>query len=409
MMNAIYASAIKLMVWLGPEADDSSLAMEELQYLGAGLPYDKMPIISGPVLTAVEKLLTRRWWSRIWIIQEVFWGGLGRKIQEIRVRCGKKEVWWVNIVVAATRMQAHADDQRQYYPAIENILRLEELRNQSEFIVNSVADEMMVLDLVAMYRHFQATDPRDKIYALMGVVFGEGYRPYPGIQIDYSMNTRELYMNFAVLALQNEPGLEILRHCCSSAMEMLPSWVPDWSFGRVEKPLPGRKFLVDKGKPWWLEVENSCNEDESENQDSPVFIEEGPGKGLQLNMGLPGDIQLNTIPKSFADTCPPEFLNTMKELMDAGHLVVASTNDAHEDEVISTSDHKQIEDIEKRIIRRSERITHQNIESKNKAFSANPVIRYAAAGDTTANISVNQTSNTLEVEGLLFDVVDQTC
>ena len=374
-MNTIYAAATRLMVWLGPEADNSSLAMEKLQLYGAGSPYDKMPILTGSVLTAIEKLLTRRWWSRIWIIQEVFWGGAGRKLQDMRVRCGTKEVWWVNFVVAAARMQAHADDQRQYYPAVKSILRLEELRNQAEFMANNAADEIMVMDLVAMHRHFHATDPRDKIYALMGIVFGEGRKPYPRIKIEYSMDTKELYVNFAMLALQNEPGLKILRHCRSPAVEMLPSWVPDWSLGAVQKPLPGRKISVHKNKPWWLK--HSPLRDDGENWDSPAFIDKGPGKGLRLNVGLPGDIQTNAMTKSFAGACPPGTLATIKELVDKGRLIMVSMNDVIEDEVISKNDPRQVKVVEERLIRGGERVTRQTTESKNEALFAGVVAGYA--------------------------------
>jgi hypothetical protein len=72
MMNLIYATAYKVLVWLGPAADDSDLAMDELRILGSGSPYDKMPILSGDLLRAMEKLLSRRWWHRIWILQEVY-------------------------------------------------------------------------------------------------------------------------------------------------------------------------------------------------------------------------------------------------------------------------------------------------------------------------------------------------
>jgi hypothetical protein len=91
-MNMIYAWAIRLTIWLGPAADESDLAMYELRNLGVGALYKKMPILSGRVLRAVEKLLNRRWWFRIWIVQEVFWGGAGVKLNKIRVGCGKSKV-----------------------------------------------------------------------------------------------------------------------------------------------------------------------------------------------------------------------------------------------------------------------------------------------------------------------------
>ncbi|EXJ72377.1 uncharacterized protein A1O5_04881 [Cladophialophora psammophila CBS 110553] len=63
-MNMIYGFASKLTIWLGPDSDDSSLAMETLVKLGCGAPYDKMPLLERNKVTALQKLLTRPWWTR---------------------------------------------------------------------------------------------------------------------------------------------------------------------------------------------------------------------------------------------------------------------------------------------------------------------------------------------------------
>ena len=131
LMNLIYLAAGRIIVWLGRAEDDSDLAMEELLYLGSGSPYDKIHIITDPTLKAIQKLLSRGWWYRMWIIQEIVWGGAGTKLGNMRIRCGHKELWWTTLVVAAARMQSHKDDQRQYFPGIDNIFTLENLRHQA--------------------------------------------------------------------------------------------------------------------------------------------------------------------------------------------------------------------------------------------------------------------------------------
>jgi len=61
LMNLIYAFANRLTVWLGPEADDSSHAMETLHDLGSTSPYEKLGLLSHRSTQALQKLLGRPW------------------------------------------------------------------------------------------------------------------------------------------------------------------------------------------------------------------------------------------------------------------------------------------------------------------------------------------------------------
>ncbi|KAF2091412.1 HET-domain-containing protein, partial [Saccharata proteae CBS 121410] len=58
-MARIYSNAKQVLIWLGRESDDSSLAMETLDWL------------HGMYETALESLTGRAWFRRIWVIQEV--------------------------------------------------------------------------------------------------------------------------------------------------------------------------------------------------------------------------------------------------------------------------------------------------------------------------------------------------
>ena len=129
MMGLIYAASTLLNIWLGPEQDDSDIAMNELWHLGSDSPYRKMPILSGRTLKALEHLLSRPWWSRVWILQEVLFGAMGPKLGQAKVWCGSMNIPWSHVTVAAVRMQSHKDDMRQYFPAIDNILVLQSLRD----------------------------------------------------------------------------------------------------------------------------------------------------------------------------------------------------------------------------------------------------------------------------------------
>ncbi|KAF2024165.1 hypothetical protein EK21DRAFT_79275, partial [Setomelanomma holmii] len=78
-MSMVYGGASRLTIWLGPAHSDSKLAVDELKCLGAGTPYQKISLTERKVVAAIADLLSRPWWSRFWIIQEVRYGILGKK------------------------------------------------------------------------------------------------------------------------------------------------------------------------------------------------------------------------------------------------------------------------------------------------------------------------------------------
>ncbi|KAK3387290.1 hypothetical protein B0H63DRAFT_558843 [Podospora didyma] len=90
-----------------------------------------MPILERKVTTAIQNLLSRPWWTRVWIIQELVFGAMGTKISTGRLHCGEKSVMWMNLVVAAARIKAYQDDLRQLLPNISNVLELDSLREQA--------------------------------------------------------------------------------------------------------------------------------------------------------------------------------------------------------------------------------------------------------------------------------------
>ncbi|KAH8746730.1 heterokaryon incompatibility, partial [Hyaloscypha sp. PMI_1271] len=94
-MKQIYEGADEVYVWLGPEADDSHLAMRKLdslnKYFRQQGPDEAAPQIMMSLMNqedtswmfgppsepfderpwrALEKLFARPWWTRVWIIQE---------------------------------------------------------------------------------------------------------------------------------------------------------------------------------------------------------------------------------------------------------------------------------------------------------------------------------------------------
>jgi hypothetical protein len=73
-------------------------------------------------------------------------------------------------------------------------------------------------------RENHAKDPRDKVFALLGVATQKG-----GLEADYSKDVREVYTDTARTLIRETSSLETL--CLTDASHHgvdLPSWVPDW-------------------------------------------------------------------------------------------------------------------------------------------------------------------------------------
>jgi hypothetical protein len=72
LMWIIYLLSERLTIWLVPPADKSNLAIATMLYIAEG--YDeKIPYLTSEYAFAVSAFFSRRWWTRIWILQEFIW------------------------------------------------------------------------------------------------------------------------------------------------------------------------------------------------------------------------------------------------------------------------------------------------------------------------------------------------
>ncbi|TFB01524.1 hypothetical protein CCMA1212_006209 [Trichoderma ghanense] len=250
-MNMIYTVASKLVIWLGESSSDSTLAMEWINYLGRGSPYDEIPNIPNNAWQAMQSFLERPWWRRIWIVQELVTGAMGTKLGKASVLCGHVRISWVNLVIVAARMKANENDKRQAFPTITEILELDSLRDSAGNYFMNQPTPQALFDLICRYRHFLATNRRDKIYAIWNMF---ARAPSKRLETRYDRSVEEVYVDFAAELLSGETGLELLRHCGNGSPD-IPSWAPDWSAPLESLPLPLRNIQRYFDVPWWAEPE----------------------------------------------------------------------------------------------------------------------------------------------------------
>ena len=82
-----------------------------------------------------------------------------------------------------------------------------------------------MLPMALQHRDFEASDPRDKLYALLGLV---AEQDNPPISADYRKAVDLVYKDFAVACLQSTMGLAVFSGVSPAGRSGLPTWVPDW-------------------------------------------------------------------------------------------------------------------------------------------------------------------------------------
>ena len=103
-------------------------------------------------------------------------------------------------------------------------------------------DRKPLFHLIRVTQKFQAKDPRDKVYALLGLAT-EGDRGFPP---DYTITVRQVLVNLVKFLIAKDRDLAILAGNRSGPNLLGPSWTPDI----VNEPrelsamVPGDSFMA---------------------------------------------------------------------------------------------------------------------------------------------------------------------
>ncbi|KAI1378045.1 heterokaryon incompatibility protein-domain-containing protein [Hypoxylon crocopeplum] len=235
MMGQIYSNATCVLAWLGREADHSKRALELLGWIGRQVIVDwsTMALTSAPdstdksladvqeplpcshdESTCIISLLTRPWFTRLWVRQEVH---LARKAT---VQVGLDSLFWDDFKKAGACL--YSKYRQQTLGSEWNVTRN---------VFHTCDSRKYTLDnLTGRLRSSNCQDPRDRIYAIMSML----HESERNVQIkpDYSAPIADAYQRVVLQQVEHHESLIALRECGgsqSSRVPNLPSWVPDWS------------------------------------------------------------------------------------------------------------------------------------------------------------------------------------
>lgn len=288
MMGKIYEQANRVLIYLGN--DDEEIAEDcfkliretneyfdkQFEIYGCTSQNDlhKIPRIvpNGPICSdktrwsKVNKLVDLPWFTRVWVLQEVglaatavlLWGSQGLNFSEI-VELALWVLWRPDISAIAGIVNTGRlfDNFVGIWKTYGNTKSWREempfIRSQS--VVNYYDSFLLVLHMARIY---EASDPRDKIYAFLGHPLalnsdGSGTT----ISADYTKNVKDVYFETASVFLNQKKDAPFVLSCVQydSLVDLgdgdVPSWVPLWDRGRWIRTL---------GVPWlWYQAGGSTS------------------------------------------------------------------------------------------------------------------------------------------------------
>jgi hypothetical protein len=116
---------------------------------------------------------------------------------------------------------------------------LDELRSEPDHTGDRI---YTALHLLTRFKNFRATDPRDKVYGLLGIV--NSYLDPLGIMPDYRWTLEKCYIHTATKIIAQTRNLDILNVPAESFTQTrpFPSWVPNW---KLSEPPTGESSFSD--------------------------------------------------------------------------------------------------------------------------------------------------------------------
>jgi hypothetical protein len=226
-MGAVYSQAKEVLIWLGPENKDTSLAVQAFQAYAAGEPEITIALRTrhSKPWRAVMKVIGNPYWNRVWIIQEI------AHARKKTIFCGAHELSWDDFCFLVRHQNAGIVRRSQAVPAVHRhhlvVVRPAPAVSLTRFSLNRG-----LLTQLTQFRYALQTDPRDKIYAFSTLTNDLG------IFSDYTKSVKDVYTHATVTHVRRYRSLNIMcQSYFADARLDLPSWVPDWTLKSGPRPL----------------------------------------------------------------------------------------------------------------------------------------------------------------------------
>ena len=247
-MGEIYSKATETIAWLGVGVDNSGKALQLIDVLAISPVKDgHNPLLdernqalkwlnNDPTGTKYEhhwaallKLYQRSYWNRVWIIQEIVFA------KKILVVCGSKHTTWESIAKAINAIMPRPGDQNirpsltvlivRKPTGMGNVLPIDAFRGLIRDAAGRVSKYRSLLNVLTRLDESLVSNRRDKVYALLNLI-RDGYSLVP--RPDYEISVENLFIAVTTAMIIANKDLDVICYGKSSALPILPSWVPNW-------------------------------------------------------------------------------------------------------------------------------------------------------------------------------------
>ena len=244
MMRDIYVSAHKVLVWLGPSAEGSDLAMDSIapldELIGVlpkdlfalnDIPSRLLPGQDDPIWPALVELYARPWYHRLWVLQEVILA------KDLEVLCGNRSIPWAAFASFATKLyeltplawsralgahQPHGSNDDSALGALVSIRQTDLYRSNE---TKGIKPQFWLY--LFMGQKCKVTNPLDRVYGLLGLLASEELVWSGDIRYDWEPWQGYLHFCKVYITCDSDRALFSMAGCVSKPKE-LPSWCPNF-------------------------------------------------------------------------------------------------------------------------------------------------------------------------------------
>lgn len=171
---------------------------------------------------SLKNMLHRPWWTRAWVVQEASTPKLP----------GRKVIWYgpyersfghfskaTRVLLLISKQPGIAKAQKEAYSQSASLLNYMRVAREE--------NKLLLLDALPDMRLYNASDPRDKVFAIQAIC--EDGR-HQDLAPRYEDSVEEIFTNLTAHILSRDKRLDILGHCHHSRRALsVPTWVPDWT------------------------------------------------------------------------------------------------------------------------------------------------------------------------------------
>ncbi|KAI0097943.1 heterokaryon incompatibility protein-domain-containing protein [Nemania sp. FL0031] len=183
---------------------------------------------------ALDKLVRRPWWNRVWVLQEV----VVSEADPILI-CGNRQIFWKEFhnFLLTHHSVSQVGFATEKLSIQQRVAISARYRSQHFFGIRKHHCKIKsISSLLLSTMTLDATDARDKVFALVGLAPEADRRV---LAPDYFKSLTKVYTETTKHIVNSTRRLDILSFNTSSEIsnEPLPSWVSDWRLG-ASRPAP---------------------------------------------------------------------------------------------------------------------------------------------------------------------------